>query len=989
VNELFGIPMNSILIFLVAVLALCLLSVAWVAWRRPVIFKLGVRNIPRRKAQTTLIVIGLMLSTLIISAALGTGDTLSYSATSEVYSTLGHVDELVVYSPDGKGDASTSLSNDIDASSLGLVESALAGDENVDGVMPALWKFVPIYNGTSGLAEPEVGIMGVDPGRLDAFGGVKDLDGDSIDIAALAPNEIVINETAADDLDAQVGDMLTIFYNNQPVELTVVSIARDAVLSGSVDLGSPGVVLSLDRLREITGLTDVYSVIAISNAGGVRDSMGHTDAVVTKLETALAGTQLGVDPFKQDTVDQVEGIAQVFTGLFLVLGLFSIAAGILLIVLIFTMLAAERRSEMGMARAVGTHRRQLIQQFVAEGSGYALGAGLVGAALGVAAAFGIGLGMNVLFGEFISIEPHVEPRSMAVAYSLGVIITFLAVVGSSWKISRLNVVAAVRDIPDVQQVKRRKRTLVWGALMLIGGAMLTMSGLSAEQQFPFYTGMSLMPFGLALIARFFGAPSRPVFSLVGLYLLVLWLLPESVANNLFGELDGDMEMFFLSGIFMVAGATVLIVQNLDVLLKGVSSLSGVFKSQLPAVRTAIAYPGASRGRTGMTIAMFSLIVFSLVTISTMNTNYTALFLGDEAAAGWDVRADATSSNPIGDFEPVLTAQGIDTSGFTATGMVTTPNPWAARIREAGEGEWKAFEVRGMNASYIENSEIEFAQRADGYESDEAIVQALLTEPNVVVIDSTAFGSAGIGMGGENLFELTAITADDETFAPVSIEILDPETGQPATVKLIGVIDTNISSMIGLYGNLATIDTIYPEPIMTSYYISLADDSQAEAVANQIESALLMNGVQATSILEELAEGQQQSAGFLHIVEGFMGLGLIVGIAAVGVIAFRSVVERRQQIGVLRAIGFQTSMVSRSFLIETAFIVGMGVISGTALALILARNLMAAEEGAPAFIVPWLTITVILSATVVVALLMAWVPARQAARIAPAEALRYE
>ncbi|MDQ2683175.1 MAG: FtsX-like permease family protein, partial [Chloroflexota bacterium] len=828
-NELFGVQMSSILTVLVAVLALSLLSVAWIAWRQPVIFKLGVRNIPRRRAQTTLIVIGLMLSTLIISAALGTGDTLNYSATSQVYSTLGHVDELVVYSPDGKGDASTSLSNTIPAESLGQVETALAGDGNVDGIMPVLWKFVPIVNGTSGLAEPEVGIMGVDTSRLDAFDGVRDLNGDKIDIAALAPNEIVINETAADDLGARVGDTLTIFYGNQPVELTVADIARDAVLSGAVDLGSPGVVLSLDRLREITGLTDVYSVIAISNAGGVRDSMGHTDAVVTKLEAALAGTQLGVDPFKQDTVDQAEGIAQVFTGLFLVLGLFSIAAGILLIVLIFTMLAAERRSEMGMARAVGTHRRQLIQQFVAEGSGYALGAGLVGAALGVAAAFGIGLGMEALFGEFISIEPHVEPRSLAVAYSLGVVITFLAVVGSSWKISRLNVVAAVRDIPDVQQIRRRKRTLGWGALLTIVGGLLTTAGLSAEQQFPFYAGMSLMPFGLALIARFFGVPSRPVFSLVGLYLLVLWLLPESVANSLFGEMEGDMEMFFLSGIFMVAGATVLIVQNLDVLLKGVSLLSGVFKSQLPAVRTAIAYPGASRGRTGMTIAMFSLIVFSLVTISTMNTNYTALFLGDEAAAGWDVRADATNANPVGDFEAALAANGVDTGAFTATGMVTTPNPWAARIRQAGDGEWKAFEVKGMNVPYIEHSEITFAQRAEGYESDEAIVQALKNEPNVAVIDSSALGATGVVIGGdENLFELTAITADDETFAPVSIEILDPETGEPATVKLIGVIDSGISSMVGLYGNQATIETIYPEPIMTSYYISLVDDSQSEA-----------------------------------------------------------------------------------------------------------------------------------------------------------------
>ena len=253
-NELFGIPMSSILNVLVVLLALALLSVAWVAWRRPVIFKMGVRNIPRRKAQTILIVVGLMLSTLIISAALGTGDTVNYSTTSEVYSNLGHVDELVVYSPDGKGDAATSLSNNIDASTLNVVDAALEGNENVDGVMPVLWKYVPIVNMASGLAEPEVGIMGVDPNRLADFGGLSDLSGNAVDIAGLAPNEIVVNETAADDLNAKVGDTLTIYYNNAPVELVVANIAKDSVLTGAVDLGSPGVVLSLNRLQEITGL---------------------------------------------------------------------------------------------------------------------------------------------------------------------------------------------------------------------------------------------------------------------------------------------------------------------------------------------------------------------------------------------------------------------------------------------------------------------------------------------------------------------------------------------------------------------------------------------------------------------------------------------------------------------------------------------------------------------------------------------------------------
>ena len=89
-NNLFGIPMTAVMIALLVLLGLSLLTILWIAWRRPVIFKLGLRNIPRRKAQTILIVIGLMLSTLIISAALGTGDTLNHSVSTEVYALVGH-----------------------------------------------------------------------------------------------------------------------------------------------------------------------------------------------------------------------------------------------------------------------------------------------------------------------------------------------------------------------------------------------------------------------------------------------------------------------------------------------------------------------------------------------------------------------------------------------------------------------------------------------------------------------------------------------------------------------------------------------------------------------------------------------------------------------------------------------------------------------------------------------------------------------------------
>src|SRR5690606_34815011 len=153
------------------------------------------------------------------------------------------------------------------------------------------------------------------------------------------------------------------------------------------------------------------------------------------------------------------------------------------------------------------------------------------------------------------------------------------------------------------------------------------------------------------------------------------------------------------------------------------------------------------------------------------------------------------------------------------------------------------------------------------------------------------------------------------------------------------------------------------------------------------------GGQAVSIQDQLEDSQRQSRGLFAIIQGFMGLGLIVGVAAVGVIAFRSVVERRQQIGVLRALGYRRDLVAFSFVFESAFVVGTGIVAGLVTGLFMSWNLTRSESfggsGDAPFIIPWSLLGVIIGAAIVAALLMAWLPARQAARIAPAEALRYE
>ena len=135
------------------------------------------------------------------------------------------------------------------------------------------------------------------------------------------------------------------------------------------------------------------------------------------------------------------------------------------------------------------------------------------------------------------------------------------------------------------------------------------------------------------------------------------------------------------------------------------------------------------------------------------------------------------------------------------------------------------------------------------------------------------------------------------------------------------------------------------------------------------------------------------ANFYRRVVMRKGWAVTVGIAALGVIAVRAVVERRQQIGMLRAIGYSRGMVRLELLMEMSFIALIGIGLGIALALSLTWRLF--EEGVfgstagTGMQVPVGQIAIFAAAAFLGALIMTWLPARQASRAPIAEALRYE
>src|SRR5690348_4422370 len=94
-TKVFGIPAGGLTAVLTILLLLALAGIAVLALRNRVFFRLGVRGLRRRRGRTALIVVGLMLGTTIISAALATGDTMSHTIRSSATTALGATDEVV------------------------------------------------------------------------------------------------------------------------------------------------------------------------------------------------------------------------------------------------------------------------------------------------------------------------------------------------------------------------------------------------------------------------------------------------------------------------------------------------------------------------------------------------------------------------------------------------------------------------------------------------------------------------------------------------------------------------------------------------------------------------------------------------------------------------------------------------------------------------------------------------------------------------------
>ena len=739
-----------------------------------------------------------------------------------------------------------------------------------------------------------------------------------------------------------------------------------------------------------------------------------------------------LDVLNKATVVSVSDVAgTVFSSIFTIFGIFSILAGVLLIFLIFVMLAAERRSELGVARAIGVQRRHVVQTFVTEGMLYDLVAAALGLALGLLVSFGmvgfIGGLFNTVSGtvtgrpaNIFEFRFNVATTSLVIGYCLGVLFTFLVVLISSWRVSRLNIVTAIRDLPDEAQARTLgsgKRAWRWAAgLLWLAAAALLYLAYGRNDRTVALICVTLALAGLTtLLARILERtrvrPERVTwarYTLLGLGLIAIWGVPWS---ELLGLPSGASLLqasptyllsFVLRPVFLILGMIVTIIFNADAIAWVATRLFGGIGWLAPVLRTAIAYPLSTRFRTGMAMVMFAMIVCTVTVMAVViEATQSLIVLDEKQSAGFQIR---TQSSLLSFFDPITDLQGriaAQRQAHPLLEQITAVGGVAAQEVEArtpGAGTWGRAPLAGLDPGYVAQAQKVYPlrARASGYADDAAVWEALAARDDVAIITPELLASSNDLSAILSLYAPEPIVIQEGRLPETYVEIR-PSAAVSTThrLQIIGVLAENSTlAAANLQVPIAALRRIGGKEVAPqSFYLQVAPGADVHAVSQEVERTFLGSGLDATVMAESFALGQTVTRGILRLFQGFMALGLLVGIAALGVIASRTVVERRQQVGVLRALGFHPGMVALSFLLESSFIaltgILIGVIAGLLLGADMVRTFFAQLTPDTAVTVPWGQLGVILLLAYGFSLLLTLIPSLQASRIYPAEALRYE
>ena len=958
-----------------------LLALSALAVLRPELRRLAARNALRRRNDTLLVVLGCAFGIAIIVSSLLVGDTLNASLRDRATERLGPIDVVVSSYAVPIADA---------ARDLLVIDPPKAAD----GVLAAVAADATLVSsgdsaGDSSAASTQEVIPSARLVEVD-FDWAKEFDegpaATGLSGPTPGPGEVVLGRDTADSLGVGPGDSVEAYAYGQ---FRLLQVSRILPREGIAGYASEFEPESLNAFVELGTISDMIAgagvsdnsqppeqLLLVSAKGGVFSGADRTSELVRQIDSRLQVLPgYDIQPVKRDLLRGAAEDGAEFGELFLSLGAFAILAGIALLVNVLVMLSEERRRELGILRSLGMNRRSLAGAFVLEGAMYAVVASALGVVLGIGVARLIVLLASGVFSSArrggVDLRLGVDPSSLLLGFLAGLLVSLGVVVAASVWIGRMTVIEAIRDTARREGRKKRPR-LRFAAAIGAGASMgASTTAIATGNDLG---GLAFPPLTLVCLAAVAAGvsdarSSNPRFmrrAVVGVTAagVMLWVVLA------FPLLDLDVDntaLFVVQGLMLTLAAIVLIGQyqaQIGTLLQRAVGTG-------PVLKLALSYPSDRRFRTGTTLLAYSLIVFTLVFSSVLSGVFSSQqeALADDEGGGYDVLVSTSSADPV-DLEELTSVGGVE-SGATLNWTV-------AGFRVENSGEFQDWALSGFGQDFLDGGTpaLEEFDR-DEYPNETAVWEAVANNPNLAIAD-VAFLESGGGPPEDN------VAVGDE------IQIKTPTEEETINREVVGISAAG-AAFSGVMVSKDSLAKIIETPVGNRHYLSVAGDASPEAVTERLQGEFLENGLEARSFEEVVQQALRSQEQFFNLIEGYLALGLLVGIAGLGVIMVRAVRERRRQIGVLRALGLPPASVRSAFLVESGLVALEGTLLGAGLALATSYQLVSIStafgDAGASFTVPWARLALLLAGVLVASLATTLPAASQAAAVPPAATLR--
>jgi putative ABC transport system permease protein len=277
-------------------------------------------------------------------------------------------------------------------------------------------------------------------------------------------------------------------------------------------------------------------------------------------------------------------------------------------------------------------------------------------------------------------------------------------------------------------------------------------------------------------------------------------------------------------------------------------------------------------------------------------------------------------------------------------------------------------------SFLESARFSFASSIEGSDAERAnpwlLLRRTFDDGAVPVVGDATSMQYVLHVGVGDTFEI-------ETGAP-----------QPLVVRFVGALRDSV-----LQGELVMAEEQFIRlfPQQQGYKLFLVDApsvhsvDEANRLAGIVERELAPFGVDATVTSERLAAFHRVENTYLSTFQALGSLGLLLGTIGLATVMFRNVLERRRELALLRAVGYNASRVSQMIVAEAAFLLGVGMAAGAGCAAIAIAPAWLGRGGT----LPGTGLLVLLLAVIVAGLLSSMIATRAALSGRMLDALRAE